>query len=423
MIVCGVAVILLWTFAARRLLGWHVSGPVVMVAGGIAAGFVFDDEIGNHLNTDLAERLVQLILALLLFVDAIEVRGGFLAGERRTAARLLFLALPLTLVAAFVLGLPLLGVSSWAVVLAVACVVMPVDFAPAADLLRDERLPRGLRHVLAVESGYNDGFFSPVFAFALLLVDASGETADPLSALGHAVPAFVDAVLVGVGIGAVTGFVLRLSAAARWTDVSAVRIALVLVPLLTYAIATAVGGNGFVAAFLAGLAYKLDRRGRQGLHTEIQDGPREGPAHAELAAVDSLTAIASMIMWFVFGGVAVLVFELGFQRDWILYGLLALTVARLLPVHVAMLRSRTTWGERTLLGALGPRGTSSIVFGLLAFNAMGDSDAATVLYVMTVVIIGSMLLHGLATPLALRRFSGPGRRSAPSHPARRSPGG
>ncbi|WP_344535460.1 cation:proton antiporter [Streptomyces albiaxialis] len=423
MIVCGLAVILLWTFASRLLLRGHVSGPVVMVAGGIAAGFVFGDEIGNHLDTDLAERIVQLILALLLFVDAIEVRGGFLAGERRTAARLLFLALPLSLVAAFVLGLPLLGVSSWAAVLAAACVVMPADFAPAAELLRDERLPRGLRHVLAVESGYNDGFFSPVFAFALLLLEASAETADPLSALEHAVPAAAYAVLVGVGIGAVTGFALRLSVAAGWTGLAAIRVALVVVPLLTYAVAVHVGGNGFVAAFLAGLAYKLGRRGRRGLHVESGDDPHEAAARAEPEAVDVVTALASMLMWFVFGGVAVLVLDVGFEGRWILYGLLALTVARLVPVYLAMLRGRTTWGERTLLGVLGPRGTSSIVFGLLAFNAMRDSDAVAVLYVMTVVIIGSMLLHGLLAPLCVRRFSAPGRRPRPSRPDRRSPDG
>lgn len=397
LIVCSLAVILLWTFASQRLLRGHITGPVVMVVGGVVAGLVLGGDFGTHLNTDLAERLVELILAVLLFVDATEVRGGFLAGERGVVARLLIIALPLSLAVAFVLGLPLLGASSWAVVLAIACVVMPIDFAPAAELLRDHRLPRRVRHVLAVESGYNDGIFSPVFAFALIVVDLSAGAAGPVSALEHAVPAAAFAVLAGVGIGTLTGLALRWAVRARWTDLPAVGSAMILVPLLTYAIAVSVGGNGFVAAFLAGIAYKLGRMGRGGAHGEI--------SHAELSAVDSVGMIASMIMWFVFGAVAVLVFEIGIEGAWILYGLLVLTAARVIPVFLSMLGSGLRRRDRALLGLIGPRGTSSIVFGLLAYNALRDDDADIALYVMTVVVIGSMLLHGVAVSFGTRRYA------------------
>ena len=50
--------------------------------------------------------------------------------------------------------------------------------------------------------------------------------------------------------------------------------------------------------------------------------------------------------------------------------LLALTVVRMIPVLLAMLGSRFTWPERLLVGWIGPRGTTSIVFGLLAFNVL-----------------------------------------------------
>jgi NhaP-type Na+/H+ or K+/H+ antiporter len=401
LIVCGLAVILLWTFAAKRLAAWHVSGPLVLVAAGVVAGIMYGDAVGEHLDTDLAERVVELILAVLLFVDAIEVHGGFLAGERRTAARLLFLALPLMLVAGFLLGLPLLDVSSWAVVLAISCMVMPVDFAPAAEVLRDHRLPRSVRHLLAVESGYNDGLFSPVFVFALVMLDASGETKDPATALGDALPQAAWAVLVGLAVGAVTGIAVRRALNAGWTNVSAVGIAVMLVPFVTYAASVGIGGNGFVAAFVAGIAY---RRGRTGRHGTRRDDVHDVP-HSELAAVDSVGVIASLVMWFVFGAVTVIVFGLGLEVRWILYGVLALTVARLVPVLLSLIRSGTSRRDRLLLGVIGPRGTSSIVLGLLAFNAMKDADAAVVLYVMTVVIVGSLVLHGLAVSIGIRRFA------------------
>ena len=74
----------------------------------------------------------------------------------------------------------------------------------------------------------------------------------------------------------------------------------------------------------------------------------------------------------------------------VLFCLLALTVVRLLPVLVAMLGSPFSWRERLLIGWLGPRGTTSIVFGLLAFNVLaGDAERAA-LMTMVVAVLGSV---------------------------------
>lgn len=73
----------------------------------------------------------------------------------------------------------------------------------------------------------------------------------------------------------------------------------------------------------------------------------------------------------------------------------ALTVLRIVPILIAFLGSKFTWRERLMVGSLGPRGTTSIVFGLLAFNALPDGpDAYTVLDVTTLTVLGSVLLHG-----------------------------
>ena len=64
-----------------------------------------------------------------------------------------------------------------------------------------------------------------------------------------------------------------------------------------------------------------------------------------------------------------------------------------------------TWPERLLLGWLGPRGAAAIVFGLLAFNVLDDPDEHIILLTMVVVVLGSVLLHGLGAPIATRAFS------------------
>ncbi|WP_194916618.1 cation:proton antiporter domain-containing protein [Catenulispora rubra] len=399
LIVSSLAVMLAWTFAARRLARWHISGPLAMVAGGVVAGLAGGTGFAERLDTHIAERIVELVLAVLLFVDATVVRDGFLAGERGAVLRLLFIALPVMVAAAFAVGLRLLPTPSWAVVFVIACVVAPLDFATAPHLLKDRNLPLWVRHVLAVESGYNDGLFSPAFAFGILLIGESGHGGTPEGALRQAFPAAAYAVLVGVGFGTVTGTVLRRSERERWSSGESVGIAALLLPIVTYSIAVSVGGNGFVAAFLAGIAYKRARIGFRGLQGEQAPMPE-----SEFATVEALGTVASLIVWFVFGAVAVLVFQVGVPGSVILYSVLVLTVVRMVPVYLAMLGTGATFVDRTLLGLVGPRGTTSIVFGLLAYNATRDEDAGLTLATMTIVLLGSLLLHGVAVPLAAQRL-------------------
>ncbi|MGV0851905.1 cation:proton antiporter domain-containing protein [Mycolicibacterium phlei] len=79
-------------------------------------------------------------------------------------------------------------------------------------------------------------------------------------------------------------------------------------------------------------------------------------------------------------------------------------MVRLVPVLLALLGSSLPWAERLLVGWLGPRGTSSIVFGLLAFNELAGRDEADVLMVMVIVVLGSVVLHGATAPAAARAF-------------------
>ncbi|UOQ59011.1 cation:proton antiporter [Leucobacter rhizosphaerae] len=402
LLVCSMVSMLLWSLVSERLRRWHVSGPLAMVATGLVIGFILREDVAEHLNTDLAERTVEIILALLLFVDATEVRGGFLGGERKIVGRLLGIALPLSLLVTVAVGIPMLGVTSIGVVLAIACIVLPIDFAPAAEILRDPGIPRRLRHGLAVESGYNDGIFSPLFAFALLLLGLPGHTTSPLEALEDAVPAFGFAVLVGVGIGGLTGLLARAASRREWVTSHGLRIAMVLIPLVTYAAATAIGGNGFVAAFLAGIAYKMTRLGRAHSHDDV--------AHSELSLVDEIGQMSALVMWSMFGVVTALVFFTPFEWAWVVFALLALTVFRAIPVYAAFLGSGLSLREQTALGVLGPRGTSSVVFGLLAFNAMRDDDAYAAMYVMVMTVLGSVILYGVFGARAARRLVGPGAR-------------
>ncbi|GAB2568782.1 cation:proton antiporter [Leucobacter ruminantium] len=375
LMVCSLVAVVFLAATNRRLRRFHISGAVAMVVMGIFVGLFLREQISEHLNTDIAEHLVELILAVLLFVDATEVRGGFLAGRRSVVVRLLVLALPISLMGAVLLGAVMLGTTDYAVLLVIACVVLPIDFAASPEMLRDRKISASLREGVAVESGYNDGIFSPVFAFALLLAGGAGpgKISTPIEALENAVPAAIYAVVVGVGIGGVCGTIVLLARHWGWSGVHGARIVMLLVPFITYECAVHVEGNGFVAAFLAGITYRMARlRGNREEHTI--------PAE-ELSLVDDVSMIGSAFMWFIVGAVTALIFATPVQWGWIAYAFLALTVLRLVPVMLAFIGSRVSLRERVAVSYMGPRGTSSIVFGLLAFNALNEDDANIVLYV------------------------------------------
>ncbi len=387
----AVAVVLVaWSLLARRLERLRVTAPMFLVLAGIAVGFTTQDVLAESLNTDTAQHVAEIILAVLLFVDASDIRGGLFGSEPRGAMRMLFIAMPLSLALSVALGLWLLPGVGWAVLLVIACVVVPTDFAPAASILRDRRVPDRVRDVLNVEAGYNDGIVSPVFIFAITLAGDRAHAGSPMEALGSAVPQAVKAILVGIAVGAALALLTNTAERRDEMTHQSKRLVLVAAPMLAYGLSLAVDGNGFVSAFVCGIAYNVLRRSKA--------------LHSELELVDDIGFLLSAAMWFVFGATAVLALTFGVPWATVLFCLLALTVVRLLPALVAMLGSRFSWPERLLLGWLGPRGTTSIVFGLLAFNVLTGENEHEALLTMVIVVLGSVVLHGVGAPAAARAY-------------------
>jgi len=105
------------------------------------------------------------------------------------------------------------------------------------------------------------------------------------------------------------------------------------------------------------------------------------------------------------GVAAVLIVTLGVSWQVVLFCALALTLARVVP----MLLSLTGSAFPLLVGALGPRGTTSIVFGLLAFNRLPEGGAAdTILTITVTCVLGSVVLHGAGAEPAKRFLREPG---------------
>lgn len=380
-----------WCLLSSRMERLGVSAPLVMVLAGGAVGIGAHGAIAVALNTTAAQRAAEIILAVLLFVDATKVRGSLLGRYPRLAARGLFIGIPIGLVLTMLIGWLLLPHLGWSVLLLVACVIAPVDFASAPSLLRDRHVPARVRDVLTVESGYTDGLVTPVFLFALLWADPANDRDDPVAALFGAAPS----ALIALGVGAVMGFVVAAAVTrsdrGTWSNEHTRRLALVATPLLTYATAVGLGGNGFVAAFVCGIVFRFRRA-----------DDTDADVESEVGLTEDVGALLTAAMWFVFGAVAVVGLTDGISWQLLLFVAAGLTVVRMVPEAIAMIGSGLPYRETLALGWLRPRGTSTIVFALIAYNTLPEGQVADlILGIAVLVVLGSVLLHTVGAPVAV----------------------
>ncbi|WP_354644261.1 cation:proton antiporter [Kitasatospora camelliae] len=391
-LVISMGTLFAWALVAGRLARWSVTAPVAMTAAGVALTVGPHPLVRISLTTHDAERAVEIILAVLLFTDATDVPAGVVRGNRRLLARLLLLALPLTLLAGTLVGALLFPSGRWWLVALFAAVTVPLDLAPAAEVVRDSRLPSWLRGVLTVEGGLNDGIAAPVFLLCLAGAEATEGVPEPVAdSLGDAFNAMFWAVVAGALVGKPGGMLLRAAWRAGWTRRSAVRLGIVALPLAAYGLAIVLDGNGFIAAFVAGLWFTPYSRAL--------------PPKA-LHLVNDVGTLLSLALWFVFGELVTQAFTGDFDGRMVAYAALSLTVVRGVPVLLCLMGTGLDRADRLLLAWLGPRGMASIVFGLLAFTSLAplDPHAADLIgQVMTMTVLMSLALHGLTYgPLAAR---------------------
>lgn len=403
-----------WSLVAGWLEQRHVRAPLVLVLAGVITGLFTQSEIAATLNSEVAQHVAEVILAVLLFVDATELPGGRLFGkDPGAAARALLVALPLSLAAMVLLGSLLLPALPAVVLLLIACVIVPTDFAPAETLVRDTRIAARVRNVLNVESGYNDGIVSPIFLFALILAGATTQAHTPMQALGTAVPSAAKALIVGIVLGPLLAWLMNSADRMHRMTEQSRRILVLVAPLLAYTVTVAAGGNGFVASFACGIAFRYVRQ------APTRRGGTQAPDASDFRLIEDTNSIMTMCMWFFFGNAVVLALGEGVHWPTVALCAAALTVVRIVPILLAFLGSDFTWRERLMVGALGPRGTTSIVFGLIAFNTLPDGPYAdTVLYATTLTVLGSVLLHGVGSTTIARLLTRP---SAPSTPETTTP--
>jgi NhaP-type Na+/H+ or K+/H+ antiporter len=346
--------------------------------------------------------LAEATLALVLFSDASRIDLRQLRPEVGVPIRLLGIGLPLTIALGALAAAVIFDQMTFGEALILGVVLAPTDAALGQAIVTSPRVPARIRQGLNVESGLNDGICVPLLFAAAAAADVESGIAE-----GRGVSTLL-AEEIGFGIigGVVAGLLIagifihagrRDLIAGAWRQVIPAAGA-----ALGYGIASALGGSGFIAAFVGGMAF------RAALRRDPED---------ETRLSEELGAILSGVTFLFFGAI-LLEPALG-DLSWsiALYAVLSLTAVRMVPVAVAMLGSRARPPTLGVLGWFGPRGLASIVFALIIVEESSLPEQGTIVTAVYVTVGLSVLAHGLsAAPLA-ERYS----RWFARHPRRASP--
>jgi NhaP-type Na+/H+ or K+/H+ antiporter len=362
-----------------------ISFPILFLGIGVALG----DRGFGLLSLDAHDRGLEVIgtlsLALVLFLDAVRLR--FDEGRRAWLVPALILG-PGTLIVIGIIALAawwLLGVGL-VVALILGAVLASTDPVVLRDVVRDDRVPVALRRVLTLEAGMNDVVVLPIL---LVLAAIARSEANGAGGAGDWALFLARILLIGPAIGFAIGGVgswamARLDArmGIRSEHQALYGVGLV---LAAYVGGTAVDGDGFLAAFAAGIAVVI-------LDNKLCECFLEyGETTAEMAMLLAFILFGALLSTIV--GTVPLVPTL-------LLAAIVILVARPVAINLVLLPAKISHRARFFVGWFGPRGLASLLFGLLLVHQRVP-DAEYLLAITGLVVFVSVIAHGsTATPLA-----------------------
>jgi len=380
----------LYAVSSKRLSLTILTGPLVFASLGWLMGPVGLEIIELPNDLELTTRLLESTLVLVLFTDAMGINTSRWREEASVPGRLLGIGLPLTLIAGWGLALLLFGdLEVWEAGL-VAIILAPTDAALGQAVVSNPRVPERIRQGLNVESGLNDGIALPVFFVFLEAAEAVEASVTIRSVLGEIAQQLGLAVAVGLVLGWLAAKVIVWTSGRDWAAHGWRQVALVGVAFAAWSLGDAVGGSGFIAAWVAGLALGRTLRGLF-------------PAIAEFA--EGTGHILTLLSFFAFGSfvlgeaVTQMTWEIG------LYAVLSLTAIRILPVVVSMVGLGLRAPSLLYLGWFGPRGLASIILVVTILEKSSLSGAPTIALIMAATVGLSIYAHGVTAWWGSNRYA------------------
>ena len=376
-----------FAMVAKRLSGTIVTAPMVFLALGVflsTTGYLPSQEMEKALHL-----VAEVALVVLLFLDAAQTDLSALRRRHVWPVRMLFVGLPLMLILGTLAAYPFLPGWPLAAVALVASVLAPTDAALGQAVVTNPVVPERVRRALTVESGLNDGMALPaVLLFASLAADALDT--EQKNWLIFGAKQLVLGPAAGMAIGIFGGKVLLWAVKRDWTSDTFEGVGALALAGTAYLAATQIGGNGFIAAFAAGLCFGNTVQGKCKFIFEFTES--EG----------------QLLTWGAFFLLGLALVPEALQHltpSTLAIILISLFIVRPLAIWISLLGTDASPMTRLFFGWFGPRGLATALFALLIVERISHELAEPVLALAVNAVWISALLHGLSANPAAKWYA------------------
>jgi NhaP-type Na+/H+ or K+/H+ antiporter len=392
--------VLAYALVSKRLASTVVTAPIFFAAAGFVAGPVLG-LVDLPAEDATLVLLLEAALVMVLFADASGLDVRRWTKEPALSGRLLGIGLPLTMVAGTVGAALLLGLEPWQAGL-VGVILAPTDAALGQAVVANPRVPAVIRNALNVESGLNDGLALPFVTILISVGLVAGGAESEVQAAETLLLALGGSTAIGLVAGLGVGWLLARSAERGLSSARSQAVALVALAIGAFVVADQVEASGFIAVWVAGLTAGMMVRGH--VKDEAFHLPEEV---AEVLAAVGFLLLGAGLIGPILGRATPEAF---------VYAVLSLTIVRMAPVAIAMLRTGFAPDTVAYVGWFGPRGLASIVFaGIVVEEAVPGATEITDVILLTVVF--SLVAHGVTAAWGARRYADWFERTAAVDPA------
>lgn len=348
-------------------------------------------------NRDLTEHMTEIVVIVALMGAGLKLDRKIGWRPWGTAWRLLGIAMPLTITAIALLGHWVLGLGL-ASALLLGASLAPTDPVLASDVQvgpPQSGEEDDVRFALTSEAGLNDGLSFPFVHLAIAIALSAAEP----SAL------FLDWVLVdicwrigsGIAMGWAAGklfgylsFRLRGLGLAKSKD----GIVAIGMAFATYGMTELIHGYGFVAVFLAAVAFRHSEREHE-FHEELHD------------FAEQIERLLMMVLLVCLGAISVSA-RLFANIDWRIIVVAVLTLALIRPLlgWLSLIGSPRSTSENLVIAIFGIRGLGSIYYLAYASGHASFDKIEVIWATVLLIILASIFVHGIAVTPTMRWIDG-----------------
>ncbi|MEP1383373.1 MAG: cation:proton antiporter [Paraglaciecola sp.] len=373
-----------YTIVAKRLSSSLITAPMVFISVGLLLSL-----IGFFTNVEIAETthlIAEIALFVLLFLDASQINIKHLKYRDNWPLRMLLLGLPLSILFGTLVGLLLFPNWPWTLIALVAAIMSPTDAALGDAVFKNKSIPVNIRQTLTIESGLNDGLALPfILFFASLVTAATNEHSANWNWLIFGGSQVLVGILVGTSMGWLSGKIFVFAEERNLTTSLYEGIGVLALTGTSYLTASILGGNGFISAFVAGLAFGNVVKGHCRFIYQFSES--EG----------------QLLVWSAFTAIGLgLLPEAIRHLSWPIVGyiFISLFLVRPLAIYISLIGAKIPFVSKLFLGWFGPRGLATALFALLVSKDLLDEYSQSILVVAINGVWISAVLHGVtATPL------------------------